>query len=129
MSGAAPDPDFEGEDAELPHFLVAEMEQHARALLRDVICGYLSPDLKSVADDILLASSDPIEIRARDIRGEEEETEAIVEPEEPAPEPEPTPAKTSDGPGTAADPRSFAWAVPSLPGPRTKREPPARVIE
>jgi hypothetical protein len=29
-----------------------------------------------------------------------------------------------DGPGTAADPRSAAWAVASLPGPRTFREAP-----
>jgi len=134
MSGAAPDPDFDGEEAELPHFLVAEMEQHARALLRDVICGYLSADLKTVADDILLASSDPIEIRARDIRGEAaepDEPEAAIEtePEEPGPPepgPEPIAPHVSDGPGTAADPRSASWALPSLPGPRTKREPPPR---
>jgi hypothetical protein len=35
-----------------------------------------------------------------------------------------------DGPGTAADPRSSAWAVAALPGPRTFREaPPPREEE
>ena len=52
--------------SESPRVLVDEMERHLRALLRDVICGYLDPDLKGVADDILL--------------------------EAPAPEPAPTPA-------------------------------------
>jgi hypothetical protein len=40
-----------------------------RALLRDVLCGYLDPDLKSVADDILLETPpEPFEIEARDLR-------------------------------------------------------------
>jgi hypothetical protein len=33
--------------------LVDEMEEYLRALLRDVVCGYLKPDLASTADDIL----------------------------------------------------------------------------
>jgi hypothetical protein len=33
--------------------LVCEMEEYLRALLRDVVCGYLKPDLASTADDIL----------------------------------------------------------------------------
>ena len=43
-----------------------------RALLRDVLCGYLDPDLKIVADDILLESNEgPFpEIQARDLRSE-----------------------------------------------------------
>ena len=67
---------------ESPSDLVAEVERHVRALLRDVLCGYLDPDLKSVADDILLeTTADPTgEIRARDLRMEREE--------EPEPEPE-----------------------------------------
>ena len=67
-----------------------------RALLRDVLCGYLDPDLKSVADDILLESNEgPFpEIQARDLRTERfaREPEPVVEPEpefEPEPEPEP----------------------------------------
>ena len=43
-------------DAESPRELVAEAEGHLRALLRDVLCGYLDADLKGVADDILLES-------------------------------------------------------------------------
>jgi hypothetical protein len=34
--------------------LVAEMEEHLRALLRDVVCGYLKPELAAMADEILL---------------------------------------------------------------------------
>src|SRR5688572_32023675 len=41
-----------GDDA--PRELVAEVEAHVRALLRDVLCGYLDADLKAVADDILV---------------------------------------------------------------------------
>lgn len=56
--------------SESPHSLVTEIEEHLRALLRDVMCGFLAPDLRRAADDILLESSEPLEIAARDIRGE-----------------------------------------------------------
>jgi hypothetical protein len=58
--------------AESPGDLVAEVEQHVRALLRDVLCGYLDPNLKALADDILLETlPDPMgEIEARDLRRE-----------------------------------------------------------
>lgn len=61
-------------DAESPRELIGEVEGHLRALLRDVLCGYLEPDLKAVADDILLESgAGPIgEIEARDLRAEPE---------------------------------------------------------
>ena len=39
-----------------PRTLVDEVERHLRALLRDVMCGYLDPDLAAVADDLLLGS-------------------------------------------------------------------------
>ncbi len=42
---------------ESPRELVAEVEGHLRALLRDVLCGYLDADLKAVADDILLETT------------------------------------------------------------------------
>jgi hypothetical protein len=109
-----------------------EIEQHVRALIRDVVCGYLEPDLRSVADDILIAGDEPIEIRAHDTREEadagvradaEEDPDAADEPdpswEHPAVNAE---TRLPDGPGTAADPRSSAWAVTALPGPRTFRE-------
>jgi hypothetical protein len=59
-------------DEESPHDLVAEVEGHLRALIRDVLCGYLDADLKAVADDILVESGgDPfMEIQARDLRQE-----------------------------------------------------------
>jgi hypothetical protein len=44
---------------ESPRALVDELERHTRALLRDVVCGYLDPDLKSLADDLLLEASKP----------------------------------------------------------------------
>jgi hypothetical protein len=47
--------------------LVHEMEEHLRALLRDVVCGYLKPELASMADEILI-QSEPVEIHARDLR-------------------------------------------------------------
>ena len=66
---------------ESPRALVEEIEEHLRALLRDVLCGYLDRDLKGTADDILMGSSEPLEIEARDLRGERERRER------PAPEP------------------------------------------
>ena len=63
--------------SESPREIVAEMEGHLRALLRDVLCGYLDSDLKGVADDILLeTSSEPFapaeerfgEVEAHDMR-------------------------------------------------------------
>ena len=75
--------------------LVLEVEESLRALLRDVVCGFLEQDLKGAADDILVASGEPIEIRATDIRRQREaeavaEAEAEQEPEyllDPSPEP------------------------------------------
>jgi hypothetical protein len=55
--------------------LVAEMEEHLRALLRDVVCGYLKPELASMADEILL-QGEPEEIRASDLRAHPEPTAA-----------------------------------------------------
>ena len=49
--------------------LVGEIEEHLRALLRDVVCGYLKPELASMADEILLQSG-PVQIHARDMRQE-----------------------------------------------------------
>jgi hypothetical protein len=53
---------------ESPRALVEELERHLRALLRDVLCGYLEPELGAVADDILLEIPDPPVIEARDLR-------------------------------------------------------------
>jgi hypothetical protein len=59
--------------------LVAEIEGYLRALLRDILCGYLDSDLKAVADDILLETAEPMgTIRARDLR--EPERSDVEEP-------------------------------------------------
>jgi hypothetical protein len=69
-----------------PTELVAELEGHVRALLRDVLCGYLDADLKAVADDILIeAHGEPLgDIHARDLREhpdpEDDEPEGDDEP-------------------------------------------------
>jgi hypothetical protein len=115
---------------ESPTDLVAEIERHVRALLRDVLCGYLDPDLKGVADDILLeATADPAgEIQARDLRRErveerEPEAEVDLEPEAdtseiqpvarqqpvPAPPGEPQPQQQLDGVTQSAD---WGWGEP-----------------
>ncbi|MFT4048841.1 MAG: hypothetical protein QM648_03290 [Solirubrobacterales bacterium] len=38
---------------------IASAERHLRALLHDLVCGYLSTDLKSLADEILTADGEP----------------------------------------------------------------------
>jgi hypothetical protein len=80
-------------DPESPRELVDEAEDHLRALLRDVLCGYLDADLKGVADDILLESgsepfmdsdtqeSEPREFEARDLRKEPRFEREKTEPE------------------------------------------------
>jgi len=89
-------------DTESPRELVEEAENHLRALLRDVLCGYLDADLKGVADDILLEAGpepfmgpEPGEIEARDLRREPRferapESQPAHEPRrQPAQEPQP----------------------------------------
>jgi hypothetical protein len=106
-----------------PAELVVEVERHVRALLRDVLCGYLDPDLKSLADDILLeTAADPSgEIKARDLRKEPEpeaDTSEIqpVAAEEPPVAEEPPAAEESapvqqqlDGVTESAD---WGWGEP-----------------
>ena len=55
--GGGPDPGLRA--GESPRALAAELEAHVRALLRDVLCGYLDADLGAVADDILLEVPEP----------------------------------------------------------------------
>jgi hypothetical protein len=119
--------------SESPRDLVLEVENSLRALLRDVLCGFLDQDLKSSADDILLRSAEPFEIEARDTRrfapsealGQRPEAReavskrywgtAVAEPE-PAP-PEPEPEELSDGVtpsddwGVDEDPESYSAPV------------------
>lgn len=55
-----------------PRAVVREVERHLRSLLRDVLCGYLEPDLRRAADEILAATAyEPeldAEIRVQDAR-------------------------------------------------------------
>jgi hypothetical protein len=72
-------PHFEEDGPDTTRSIVLELEQHVRALLRDVLCGYLSADLKSVADDLLLHGNEHIEIRAEDIREQQPEPDPELE--------------------------------------------------
>ena len=127
MAGSGLDAAIDDGEGEVPApALVAELEGHARALLRDIVCGYLSPDLRSVADDVLLASSEPLDITAQDLREEDEEDQDGDNGEH---EVEEGDHHVPDGPGTAADPRSAAWAIAMAAGPRTRREPARRFEE
>ncbi len=42
--------------------LVAELAEHLRAILRDVLCGYLDCDVRAVADGLLAEAADAVEI-------------------------------------------------------------------
>jgi hypothetical protein len=78
-------------DTETPRELVTEVEGHLRALLRDVLCGYLDADLKAVADDILNEShGEPTgEIEVHDLRAEPAPAPPQAPRFEREPEPEP----------------------------------------
>jgi hypothetical protein len=41
--------------------LAQEIATHLKALLRDVICGHLSPDLAGFADDLIARAEQPVE--------------------------------------------------------------------
>jgi len=43
--------------AESADAVARDLEQHLRAVLRDMVCGYLDPDVKRIADDLLRAES------------------------------------------------------------------------
>ncbi|MFL5826154.1 MAG: hypothetical protein ACJ76V_06485 [Thermoleophilaceae bacterium] len=97
--------------SESPRSLVLDIEEQLRAVLRDVLCGFLDSDLKGAADDILLTSGgEPFEIKARDLRKERRfRSEPQVEPEsEPEPEP-PLAAATADQDEDAGVTPSADW--------------------
>jgi hypothetical protein len=90
-------------DGDSPTELVAEVEGHLRAMLRDVLCGYLDSDLKGVADDILLETNpEPfVEIEARDLRVRAAPPPAEPPPPPAPPEPEPEPVANDSNQDTA----------------------------
>jgi hypothetical protein len=55
VMGDSPDDDYmDAIGSDSPRTLVDEVERHLRALLRDVLCGYLDPDLRTLSDELLL---------------------------------------------------------------------------
>jgi hypothetical protein len=98
MGGGAGDAYLDEVGADSPRSLVLGLEEHLRALLRDVLCGYLEPNLKATADDILLASGEPIEIRAADLRQEPARERRFVSSAPPPPAPPPPPAAIEPDP-------------------------------
>jgi hypothetical protein len=55
VMGDAPNDDYvEAIGSDSPRTIVDEVERHLRALLRDVLCGYLDSDLRAVSDELLL---------------------------------------------------------------------------
>lgn len=88
VMGDGPDDDYlDAAGSDSPPTLVHELERHLRALLRDLLCGYLQPDLRAMADDLLLDQPEPFERRARAL-GDVPATVA-GRPAEPEREPEP----------------------------------------
>jgi hypothetical protein len=73
----------------------ATVEDLTRAILADAACGHLGSDLRSTADEILLADGLTIGEGAAEVRGAEEEWETGPEPpdlpedDRPRPDPEP----------------------------------------
>ncbi len=70
-----------------PLEVIAETERHLRALLHDLVCGYLSTDLKALADEILTADGEPV--GDEDLVPEPVYLEPVPAPGEP-PAPDPT---------------------------------------
>ena len=85
IGGGSADAYVDEVGSEPPALLTSEIEACVRALLRDILCGYLDADLRRTADDILLTSGAPVEIEARDLRADPD----------PEPEPEPEPPSRS----------------------------------
>ena len=104
IGGGSADAYMDEIGSDSPALLTAEIEACVRALLRDVLCGYLDTDLRRTADDILLTSGEPVEIEARDLR-----VDPDPEPDPPAPKPKPRATKPKP---RAAKPRAKAKPKP-----------------
>jgi hypothetical protein len=60
VMGDSPEDDYmDAIGSDSPRTLVDDVERHLRALLRDVLCGYLDPDLRALSDDFLLEQPQP----------------------------------------------------------------------
>jgi hypothetical protein len=55
VMGDAPSDDYvDAIGSDSPRTIVDDVERHLRALLRDVLCGYLDSDLRTLSDELLL---------------------------------------------------------------------------
>jgi hypothetical protein len=115
MGGGGANAYLEAHGPDTPRTLVLDLEQHLRALLRDVMCGYLGSDLKAAADDVLLTSNEPLEIKATDTR----RTQAPIAPPPPPP----------SAPELDADPGPEPGSRPVWPQERLEPEPAPRPRE
>jgi hypothetical protein len=61
------------------HLLAREVGDHLRALLRDVICGHLSPDLVGLADELLLEDEAAPGASAEELVSDSGEPEEILD--------------------------------------------------
>jgi hypothetical protein len=111
IGGGSTDAYMDEVGSESPALLTSEIETCVRALLRDILCGYLDADLRRTADDILLTSGAPVEIQARDLR---------VDPD---PEPE---AQTTEIEALAAPAPEKPKAKPRAKKPAAKAKPKAK---
>jgi hypothetical protein len=120
MGGGGANAYLEALGPDTPRSIVLDLEQHLRALLRDVLCGYLGSDLRAAADDVLLTSSEPIEIKATDTRQ--------AKPPESKPERAPAPKTAAvhedPGPEPGSQP---VWPQEPLPDPLAPAAPPPPV--
>ena len=80
-----------------------------------MLCGYLGADLRAAADDVLLTSSEPIEIKATDTR-------QARPPAPPPPPPAPEAAFEDPGPEPGSQP---VWPQEPLPDPLAPAAVPA----
>jgi hypothetical protein len=127
MGGGGANAYLEALGPDTPRSLVLDLEQHLRALLRDVLCGYLGSDLKAAADDVLLTSSEPLEIRAADLR--KEPAAAVAQPPPPPPAPAAPPAPEPEPGSLPVWPRQPELVAEPEPEPEPERELVSHVAE
>jgi hypothetical protein len=127
MGGGGANAYLEALGPDTPRSLVLDLEQHLRALLRDVLCGYLGSDLKAAADDVLLTSGEPLEIRAADLR--KETAAAVAQPPPPPPAPAAPPAPEPEPGSLPVWPRQPELVAEPEPEPEPERELVSHVAE
>ena len=98
----------------------ATVEDLTRAILADAACGHLGSDLRSTADEILLADGLAIGEGGAEVRGSEEEWDAPPEPESAPPEPEPGPPESESAPPEPPRVEAHIAQTPSTPPPMSR---------